>query len=184
MPQDGKRLFKVILPVPLDSEVARTISDYLCSECKSPWYIRLGTREEYCFNPSCKIRDTTHTLPNLPMAEPLNTEMRGMEECFLNSVSKWKKGKLLLFAYEARLKEIQGLWSTGRVRIPEIMHVDEFLIRVSNSRTGTGTPSARDFQSVYRDFASLHEVQRMIEDINLGTRARARTRRNISISRC
>ena len=91
-----------------------------------------------------------------------------MEAHFLDNVSRWKRSKLLQFAYEARLKEIQELWSTGRMRIPEIMHVDEFLVKVSGARTGVATPGARDFQGVYREFTSLYDLQRTVEDIERG----------------
>lgn len=154
--------------VNLRKEVLRAQSDFLCTECKTPWYIHIDTKEEYCFNPTCSIRDRTKTFPNLKRAEPLNTEMKERELRFLGNLSRWKKGKLLQFAYDVRLKEVQELWSAGRVRIPEIMHIDEFMVRLSSARTGTGTPSARDFNAVYGDFASLYATERMMEDIERG----------------
>ena len=150
------------------AELTHAISEYLCSECREPWYVKLGTTDDYCFNPKCRIHDRTQIFPNITAAEPLNSEMKQEEARLLVSLQGWKKAKLLEFTYNARFQEIANLWKTAKVKIGQIMVLDEFLVRVQTSRTGMRAPSLADFRRLLSQFANYRGRLNLIEDIEYG----------------
>lgn len=153
----------------LGAELLYVISDYLCSECKAPWYAKLGTENEYCFNPACRICDRSHTFPtDVTSAEPLTTETKQEEGRFLGNLRRWKKGKLLEFAYQARNTLIQELWKTGRVNIGDILILDDLLVRVQLATTGTESPNQAAFGRLLSQFESYRSKVTMIEGISYG----------------
>lgn len=152
----------------LEAELQKAISDFLCSECKSPWYTLLGTKDDFCFNSACSIHDRTRQFPDVATAEPLATEMKQNENALVRNLQKWKKRKLLEFAYQARLAETSGLWKSARVKIANIMLLDEFLCRIEAAQGGTQSPSLRDFRRLLDEMVEFRKLETMIEDIEFG----------------
>jgi hypothetical protein len=79
--------------VDLKTEVLKTISGFLCTECKMPLYLSLDDkREEICVNPGCVIRDRTIVFYDMTRANQLAREMRDIEKAIRGKISNCERG--------------------------------------------------------------------------------------------
>ena len=63
----------------LYEELKRTISDYLCTECKKLLYFDIESKEEVCVNPKCILYPPFLKFRDVSRADVLRKQMKDKE---------------------------------------------------------------------------------------------------------
>lgn len=149
----------------LTEELNRTISDFLCTECKTLLYFDIRSNEEVCVNPRCILYPPFLKFHDVSQADVLRKELRDKEVNLKLRIIRTDKPSFIRFLYEQRSIITKNVITKGRAEFEKLLLIDEMLI-LANSLNFIGRiRNSSSLIRILRDYAQLFEVENFIEDV-------------------
>lgn len=149
----------------LNEELKRTISDFLCTECKSLLYFDVKNNDEVCVNPDCILYPPFLKLHDVSQAEVLRKELRNKEAILKLRIIRTYKPSFIRFLYEQRSITTKNVLTQGRAEFEKLLLIDELLILVNSLNFNGRIRDSPSFFRILRDYAQFFGVENFIEDV-------------------
>lgn len=149
----------------LDEELKRTISDYLCTECKKLLYFDIENKEEVCVNPKCILFPPFLKFHDISRANVLRKQMKDKEGKLKLRIMRTDKLSFIRFLNQQRSTITKNVVAKGRAEFEKLLVIDEVLI-LANSLNFVGRKgSLPSFMKILKDYAQFFKEQNFVEDM-------------------
>jgi len=149
----------------LDEELKRTISDYLCTECKKPLYFEIESKEEVCVNPKCILFPPLLKFHDVTKAEQLKTEMKEREKKLRVQIVRTDRKRFLRYLYGQRMAVIRDSFTKRRMDFQKLLALDGLLTWLNTLRPVGRQRSERVFRSILDSYKRLFDYENFIDDM-------------------
>ena len=149
----------------LAQELKRTISDFLCTECKSPLYYELESKEEVCANPDCILYPPLLKFHDVSKAKFLRNQMKKRYSNLKLRIMRTDKSSFTRFLYQQRRDVTRELIYKGRAKFDKLLVIDEMLILANSIGIVGRNHSISYFTQVLKDYQQFFKEKNFIEDL-------------------